>query len=435
MTPGLSGLVAAKECLEEGFVPTIYESRDGIGGQWKHEEPNPVTGEAHSSIYDGTIANSCRDTSSFSDFPIDPARYPDYSRHEQFLQYIREYADHFALEKFIVFQTKVLNCEQLPDGRWTVTSVRGEEIYDGLLVCTGKNNFPSMPQFDGLENFRGDVVHSHVYRRPASYAGKRVAIVGFGSSAVDLSSEICTQAQSCHLVTRRGGWVLPRHIMGSVSESYESRLSQYLVPEFLMTVILEFIYRLVMGKIPPELKPDHRILEQNPSVRDEFLDHVRAGRITAHRTTIDRFTETGMCLNNGKVLEVDAVIFCTGYRNLFPFIADSIYVGKRPNSLHLYRMIVPPQLQNIFFLGLVELAAPIHIAVELQARWVVGVLSGRITLPSNTQMCHAIEAFEKRQSHLVSKAFLLRWIGSDYHSSSTPTVMLPPSLRLNTMTP
>lgn len=398
--------MAAKECLEEGFTPTIYESRHGIGGQWKYEEPDPVTGEAHSSIYEGTTANSCRDTSNFSDFPIDPSRYPDYSSHAQFLQYIGEYADHFALKKYIVFGSKVINCEQLADGRWTVFCVGTEDTYDGLFVCTGSNSFPSMPHFDGLEKFQGQVIHSHVYRRPAPYAAKRVAIVGFGSSAVDLSSEICTQSQSCHLITRRGGWVLPRYVLGSVTESYENRLSQYLVPGFLMTMILEFLYRLTMGTIPHELKPDHHILEQNATVRSDFLNHVRAGRIAAHRTTIEQFAETGIRLNNGKTLELDAVIFCTGYRNIFPFLADRIYVGRRPNSLHLYRLIVPPQHRNIFFLGRIDLAGPIHAAVELQARWAVGVLSGRITLPSDTQMEHSIEVFERGQSRHVSGNFL-----------------------------
>jgi dimethylaniline monooxygenase (N-oxide forming) len=160
-----------------------------------------------------------------------------------------------------------------------------------------------------------------------------------------------------------------------------------------------------MGKIPKELKPDHHILEQNATVRSDFLDHVRTGRITAHRTTIDKFTETGVCLDNGETLELDAVIFCTGYRNTFPFIAENTYLGKKPNSVHLYRLIVPPKYPNLFFMALMELAGPIHPTVELQARWAVAVLSGRVTLPSEPEMEESIEKFEKEQTRHVSFSY------------------------------
>jgi dimethylaniline monooxygenase (N-oxide forming) len=52
---------------------TVFEARDNIGGQWYYEEPDPATSEVQSSMYEGTISNTCRDTSSFSDFPMDPA--------------------------------------------------------------------------------------------------------------------------------------------------------------------------------------------------------------------------------------------------------------------------------------------------------------------------------------------------------------------------
>jgi dimethylaniline monooxygenase (N-oxide forming) len=70
----MSGLTTLKECLAAGFNATVFEAQDHIGGQWQYTDPDPVTGEVHSSIYQGTVFNSCRDTSSFSDFPMDPAR-------------------------------------------------------------------------------------------------------------------------------------------------------------------------------------------------------------------------------------------------------------------------------------------------------------------------------------------------------------------------
>lgn len=214
--------MTAKHCLEEGFVPTLFEGRKVYGGQWQYEEPDPITGEAQSSVYMGVTSNSCRDTSHFSDFPIDPSRYPDYYSHTLCARYIQEYVSHFGVEKYIRFNTRVESCHQLPDGQWKVTAGGVEETYDALFVCTGKNTYPNTPPFNGLENFAGQLVHSHVYRRPDPFFGKRVAIIGFGSSSVDIASEICSQAQSCHLVTRKGGWVMPRYMLGTPIEAWES---------------------------------------------------------------------------------------------------------------------------------------------------------------------------------------------------------------------
>jgi dimethylaniline monooxygenase (N-oxide forming) len=224
---GLSGLAAAKQCLDEGIVPTVFESRDRIGGQWAYEDADPAR-EVHSSVYNGVISNSCRDTSNFSDFPIDPSRYPDYYGHELVLRYIQAYADHFGVENYVRFNAKVQRCDQLYDNRWQVKYTEHGagpvvDSYDALFICTGKYNEPNIPTFNGMENFRGDIIHSRVYRRPDSYAGKKVALVGFGPSAVDIASEICGQAKACHLITRRGGWVVPRYVLGKPAEACQSK--------------------------------------------------------------------------------------------------------------------------------------------------------------------------------------------------------------------
>lgn len=93
----------------------MFEARDNIGGQWYYEEPGPATSEAQSSMYEGTISNTCRDTSSFSDFPMDPARYLDFYGHRSSLQYLHEYADYFGIKRHILFNTKVVSCRQMED--------------------------------------------------------------------------------------------------------------------------------------------------------------------------------------------------------------------------------------------------------------------------------------------------------------------------------
>lgn len=178
------------------------------------------------------LLNSCRDTSSFSDFPIDPARYPDYFGHRKLLQYLEEYADHFELRKHVRLNTKVVSCTPEDDGKWRVKTVEKEEddavenIYDAVFACSGALSQPAIPEIEGLDTFTGKVFHSRIYRRPSGLEGKRIAIIGFGNSAADLSSELSWQAKELHLITRRGGWIVPRFVLGKPAEAYDSMSSK-----------------------------------------------------------------------------------------------------------------------------------------------------------------------------------------------------------------
>jgi dimethylaniline monooxygenase (N-oxide forming) len=70
---------------------------------------------------------------------------------------------------------------------------------------------------------------------------------------------------------------------------------------------------LVMGELPPELKPKHGILEANATVRSDFVEKIQVGLIIPHRAGIEKFAENGLLLNNGTELDVDVIIACTGY--------------------------------------------------------------------------------------------------------------------------
>lgn len=108
---GICGLVSLKESVAAGLDAVCFEARDGLGGAWAYQAQADEDPQSSSSIYLGTMLNSCRDTSAFSDFPFDPARYPDCFGHKLLVQYLQEYAAHFGLDKHVRLQTRVLKCE------------------------------------------------------------------------------------------------------------------------------------------------------------------------------------------------------------------------------------------------------------------------------------------------------------------------------------
>ncbi len=230
---GISGLAALKECLAEGLDVVCVEARPEMGGAWAYQPD--ASGPVQSSVYAGTMLNSCRDTTNFSDFPFDPARYGDYFNHRQFHQYLLEYVDHFGLAQHIRLKTRVLECLPLEDGMWKVRLQEEghepeESVFAAVIVATGHLSAPHVPDFKGKDSFRGQFLHSHSYRRPSPFEGKKVAIIGLGSSAVDIACEISPQARELHLITRRGGWVLPRFVLGKPTEAFDSTFPGDLKP-------------------------------------------------------------------------------------------------------------------------------------------------------------------------------------------------------------
>ncbi|KAK3934598.1 flavin monooxygenase-like protein [Diplogelasinospora grovesii] len=409
---GISGLAAVKECVAAGFEVEAFDSRDEIGGAWayQHCTPDATPSEVWSSMYQGTMLNSCRDTSSFSDFPLDPARYSDYFKHPLMLQYLNEYADHFDLRKHVRLRTKVLECTARGDGSWTVRIQEDggrvqDKVFNAVFACTGHLSTPMVPEFKGRETFKGQFFHSHCYRTPGPFEGKRVAIIGFGSSAVDIACEIAPQAKELHMVTRRGGWVLPRYVLGKPTEAWDNRATQLWVPSSLSQWLQTKLLQLVDIPPPKELVPEHKLLEQNPTVRGDFTEKVATGLIAVQRASVDSFTETGLALSTGASLDVDIVICATGY-NLFdiPYLpSDLVRNESTPqNAVDLYKLLMSPRYTNVFLLGFAEVIGPLPPTVEAQARHAVGILGGRIKRPSQDQMIRHIKKFHEFQAkHFV----------------------------------
>ncbi|KAK1980334.1 flavin monooxygenase-like protein [Colletotrichum cereale] len=419
---GPSGLAAIKECVAAGLAVQCFERAHALGGQWLYD-PAP-TADTHSSVYAGVVLNSSRSTSGFSDFPIDPARYPIYYPHRLHLRYLNEYAAHFDLEKHVRFKASVVGCVPREGGGWEVR-VRGggspgnddgEEVlvFDAVVSATGLSGKPVVPEYEGRDRFKGEVLHSHCYRTPSAYEGKKVVVVGLGSSAVDIACEVAPLAKELTVVSRRGGWILPRFILGKPAEAWDSRASQTWLPASLQEYLFQVILRHAAGEMPAELRPDHGITSQNVTIRSDFVEKLQTGVIALSRSTIASFTETGVLLADGTAVDADAVILATGYR-----VADQVHLpagatASRDARVDLYKMIVPPRCEGLYVLGQTELAGPANAVAEAQARFVAAVVAGAVRLPGEEEMTRDVRAFRGWQGR--------HFVDSDRHAVSVEFV-------------
>ena len=116
------------------------------------------------------------------------------------VKYFDLYGELFGYESYVRFRHEIIKLEPNSDyeetGKWKITAKdlnTGrvlDEVFDGVMVCTGHHVQPSAPTFKDQDKFKGQVVHTHSYKRPDGYADKKVIVVGIGNSGGDAAVEL-----------------------------------------------------------------------------------------------------------------------------------------------------------------------------------------------------------------------------------------------------
>ncbi|XP_073332693.1 flavin-containing monooxygenase 5-like [Pagrus major] len=400
---GISGLTSIKACLEEGLEPTCFESSHDIGGLWRFKD-DPEPGRAN--IYSSVIINSSKERMAFSDFPP-PAELPNNMHHSEMLLYMRLYAQAFKLLPHIRFKTTVVSVRQTLDfastGQWEVETEsrdgqRETRVFDAVIVCTGHFTQPHLPlkDFPGIESFEGRYFHSWHYRNSEGLQGKRVVVVGIGSSGGDIAVDISRVADKVYLSTRSGAWVVSRVGQGGLpvdmlGVSRMDMMLQGLFPSW-SARMLEKKVNNVFDHGLYGLKPKHGIFAQNAVVSDDLPARIISGRVQV-KTNVREFSGSSVVFVDGSIIDkVDVVVFATGYNYGFPFLPSALQ-AKCGYRLRLYKHVFPPALTQptLAVVGFVHGLGAITPLAEMQARWATRVFKGLNHLPSEETMLEEIE--------------------------------------------
>ena len=379
-------MVTSKILAERGVRFDCFELGSDIGGNWRYENDNQ-----RSAVYASLHIDTSKDRMAFSDFPM-PRHWPPYLHHSQVLEYFERYAAKFELKDLITFRHEVVSVEGRGDA-WTV-AVRAldegpaiERSYRAVVVANGHHWSENRPDFPG--EFTGKELHSHAYRVPDKFHGRRVVVVGIGNSAADISCELSWHAAAVTLSTRRSAHIVPRYLFGQPADKFTSPMVSRL-PIGLQRKAYRALIRLARGRqsrygLPP---PDHELLEAHPTLSQDLLQLVRSGEIVV-KPNIERLDGQTIWFEDGSSIDADVVIYATGYRVDFPFIPMEVLVAK-DNVLPLYRKVVHPDLHGLYFVGLIQpLGATMPLA-EQQAEWVSRLIEGA-PLPSPHDMARSIE--------------------------------------------
>lgn len=397
---GSSGIACCKVLHAAGIPFTCFEAGDRVGGMWVFRNSNGM-----SSAYRSLHINTSRRRMAYSDFPM-PESYPDFPGHAQIASYFDAYVDHFGFRDAIRFRTRVEQASRREGGGFRVRLDDGtDHDFDALVVANGHHWYPNWPEPDFPGTFAGDKLHSHHYLdpdEPLALRGKKVVVIGFGNSAMDIACELGqrTVASEVYLSTRSGGHVFPKYLGSmpvdellrhpSEAPSWTERFLRTCVPESWVDAVTTRIYRALLRMQAGEPtdyglpEPKQPFGHSHPTISSEI--HIRLGSgDVIPKPDVARFDGRVVQFVDGSRVEADAVIYATGYRIRFPFF-DRETFEVVDNDVALFQRVVDPRYPDLFFLGLVQpLCAMMPIAEE-QSKWIAEYLAGRYHLPPVDEM-------------------------------------------------
>ena len=370
---GSSGVAAAKALLEAGLSFDCFEKGSNLGGMWRYENDNGL-----SSAYENLHIDTSRDNLGYRDFPI-PQDRPDFLSHVEFLAHLEAYADRFGVRERVTFGTTVVSVTPTPDRRWAVALEGGRtHTYRAVIVANGHLWDPRLPAFPG--RFDGQAIHSHHYRTAAPYDGKRVLVVGLGNSAVDIAVDLSRRSRGVVLSTRRGAWLMPKYLMGVPVDRWSAFLSRRLrLPTRVTRMVMARLIQLAVGDqrrfgLP---RPAHPMWREHATLSQDLLPAIGHGRVRV-RPDVRLLDGDGVVFADGSREPFDAIIYATGYRASFPFLDPAVFAVRDGAPVRLYRRIAALDRPGLYFVGLVQPVGPTIPLVEVQARWLAGVLAGRL---------------------------------------------------------
>ncbi|WP_370417681.1 NAD(P)-binding domain-containing protein [Streptomyces sp. QH1-20] len=347
---GISGIAAVRALqphLPAHALHWISEDPEA-GGLWSPSSRN-------SRAYDALYLNTTREQSAFTGRPI-PAKTPvHYLHHSHYAAYLKEIAAECqGAERH--WECQVTSVARHPQGGWAVHwvnpdgSVSGAE-FDAVVDASGHTSEPRGPTVPVATNRTYAYTHSSAYRTPEPYRKAHVLVVGNGSSAVDIASDLVATSASVGISIRTPRWHLPKVAPERpVDHPVQGWLQRTpLVGRIVARIADSTVQRRLTDSythygLPT---PDRPLASSFPVLSDHFLSHLVHGRIRMYQRVTALGKET-VQFGDGTAARFDAVIAATGFRDSSPHLPADVQQVLREGRLGL--ALQPPGGDGLFLM-------------------------------------------------------------------------------------
>ncbi|MET9148900.1 NAD(P)/FAD-dependent oxidoreductase [Streptomyces sp. NPDC004042] len=318
---GPGGLAAAYALRARGVRAVVLERSDRVGASWRGH-------------YDRLRLHTTRRLSALPGLPI-PRRFGRWVARDDVVRYLEKYAEHHELE--IVTGVEVSRVERTADGTgWLLRATGGRELTGtAVVVATGYNHTPRLPDWPGRAAYTGELLHASAYRSPGPYAGRDVLVVGIGNTGAEIAVDLVEGGAARvrlavrtvpHLLRRStAGWpaqytgVLCRRLPVALVDRLAGPLGRLSVPDL-----------SAHGLPRPDTGLYTRVGQGAIPVQDVgLIEAVRTGRVEI-TAAVDGFEDGEVVLADGERVRPDAVIAATGYsRGLEPLVGHLGVLDER----------------------------------------------------------------------------------------------------------
>lgn len=431
---GLSGLgmgAALRRAGIEDFV--IFDRAGDIGGTWRDNTYPGITVDIPTFAYQ------------FS-YELKHDWSHVFARGHEVKSYIDSFADKYGARQHVRLNSEVMSREWDDEASLWRLRVNGEEVTARFVVSAiGPFVEPKPPQVDGLEDFAGKLIHSARWDHDYDLAGKRVAVIGTGASAVQIVPSIAKEVAQLDVYQRTPIWVSPKFdppIPGWLKLAFRrlpftqrlTRIVASAIVEFLLVWMVvhyrdvsfaarrlearnrRFVNRSVDDpELARKLTPDYGMGCKRPSVSNSYLRAFNRDNVELVTDPIDRVTRAGIRTADGTERAVDAIVLATGFRmSSDPEIYRRTPVRGRDGfdlaehyastRLKAYESVSMPGLPNHFMIfgPYGWTGASWHVLVQTASRHIVRVIDearrrGAATVEVRREATDRYHAFVQRR--------------------------------------
>ncbi len=301
---GPGGLAAAYALRARGIRAVVLEKSDAVGASWRRH-------------YDRLHLHTTRRLSALPGLKI-PRRFGRWVSRDDLVRYLEKYAEHHELE--IVTGVEVHRVERAEDGTgWLLRGSGGRELTgSAVVVATGYNHTPRIPDWPGRRSYDGELLHAGAYRDAEPYAGRDVLVVGAGNTGAEIAVDLVEGgAARVRLAVRTVPHIVRRSTLGWPAQ-YTGVLVRRL-PVRLVDGLSRQQARLALPDLSAQGLPRpgtglySRVKQGAIPVQDMgLLDAVRRGKVEIV-AAVESFEGGKVVLADGSRIEPEAVIAATGY--------------------------------------------------------------------------------------------------------------------------
>jgi cation diffusion facilitator CzcD-associated flavoprotein CzcO len=421
---GMAGILSAIKLTEAGYDDfTVYEKADRPGGTWRENTYPGIACDVPSHLYSYSFALNPDWSARFSEGPE-----------------IQRYFERVAAEHDVDSRTRYGDAVariEWGDGRWHLTTEKGHtEDVDVVIAATGVLHHPNYPDIPGVDDFEGVKFHSARWDHSVPLDGKRIGVIGNGSSGVQITGALASRASEYTLFQRTAQWIMPwlnppysdeekaefqdPTRLRTEHETLADQFDQFAngvvdagseamqVVEAMCKDNLEQSVKdpVLREKLRPDYRPACKRLVASPNFYDA-IQHPNAELVTE---PIERIEAKGVRTKDGVLHELDILVLATGF-HVQAFMRPMEVIGrngltldeawaKRPSA---YLSISIPEFPNLFMLngpnGPVGNFSLIGVA-ELQHNYILQLVE-RLRAGEGQEICathEATDAFDEERT-------------------------------------